>query len=1363
FIPAMEHTFAGDYQFSSLDAGNAITSGGNRFNQNVTFDGSGGWELQDSFSVYRAINFLSGTLRTNDQAVNAQFFRSTGRGVRTLEFGNSYITIESRSDQFFFGELSFNPDNLNFNAGSSTVEFTGVNSAGGYLNGPGQLEFNVVIFTCPFGRWYSNLYAPNSGERVDALVDSVLYYNSGGMGGDNTINYCYLRPGRTYEFGTNTTQTITEFDASGNCDEGAISLLSEFSDDVAFLDLTPGHVSDRVFLRGVEVTGGAPAMATDAVDGGDNAGWDFTAATPRTLFWVDSDGDWFDRNHWSLTSGGPGGACVPTAIDNVIFDANSNTDGDNYIRIENSTDRSVYCHDLTWEGVVNQTFDFVVGTVRMTGSLENNTNLNYFTSPTFFYGSEDETIAASGAQMNSFVFNHTGHYTFTKNISLFEISHQRGEITFANNRIEASRYVAVRSQTPKRLNMGNVFLRLTGESTGFWEAISVYRDANLTIDPGNSRVNLTASDAGIRADIPIALHDVVFSNPSGRGRMFTDQFLTPQTLTTNELTFFGNGNLELTVNTDTMIFAPGKAYVFAADLTQTINRFWQTIGNNCTPISLSSSSLGTQASASVPATGEILADFVQMQNITGIGGANFLAGSRSTNIANSNINWTFETAPQFQEVGFLGEDRALCVGEPVTLDAYNFSPGETYLWSDGSTDTTFTTDQSGTYFVEVTFETSCIIRDTVVILDVQDFTVDLGMDPTICAGEMVTFNADVGLNNADYEWQDGSTDASFTADASGSYFVTVDLGGCQKQDTVELTVTPLPTVELGEDVIACAGESFTLTPNLQAETFQWQDGSMDMTFSSDQPGVYWIDGTNGNCAIRDSVTVSYVDAGAVNLGPDITVCAADELLLDAGIPGVNYTWQDGSDGQTLLASSSGEYFVEIEISGCTAADTINVNFPDLPTIDLVNTYEACAGETFQLTTLTAADGYAWSNGQIGPDFSTDQPGVYTLTATVGTCTLTQDFSVNFLAPPVVDLGNDTLLCTATSFTIDAGQVGTWQDGTTAPSLTVNETGTYRITVTNAACTVVDSITVTFAGLDDGLIDAAFTACQGASFDYTATFPADSYNWSNGQTGPDFSTQVPGTYELTVAIGTCDLSDEFQVSFVDPPVVDLGPDTSYCAGTVVSLDAGATGVWQDGSSQQTFSASTPGTYRATVSNAGCAVSDSVTLTFLALPEFSLGEDQSGCEGDELVVTVPGGLGAVLWDDDSTDFVRTFTTSGQPWVAITDANGCVGRDTVQLTIAPPPLLELGPDTTVCDNLPFALTPITGQGILRWPDGSNDLTYPILDPGWVIAEIDNGACTNVDSIMIAFRECIFFQAYTPTAFSPNFDGVNDEFRPL
>ena len=62
-------------------------------------------------------------------------------------------------------------------------------------------------------------------------------------------------------------------------------------------------------------------------------------------FWVGNSGNWNDNSHWSFSSGGNGGAGIPTANDDVYFDANSFTVS-SLVQINNNA----VCRDINWEG-----------------------------------------------------------------------------------------------------------------------------------------------------------------------------------------------------------------------------------------------------------------------------------------------------------------------------------------------------------------------------------------------------------------------------------------------------------------------------------------------------------------------------------------------------------------------------------------------------------------------------------------------------------------------------------------------------------------------------------------------------------------------------------------------------------------------------------------------------------------------------------------------------------------------------------------------------------------------------------------------------------------------------------------------------
>src|SRR5690606_9338348 len=77
----------------------------------------------------------------------------------------------------------------------------------------------------------------------------------------------------------------------------------------------------------------------------------------------------------------------------------------------------------------------------------------------------------------------------------------------------------------------------------------------------------------------------------------------------------------------------------------------------------------------------------------------------------------------------------------------------------------------------------------------------------------------------------------------------------------------------------------------------------------------------------------------------------------------------------------------------------------------------------------------------------------------------------FVAPPTVELGPDTVLCTGQWLVLDAGNPGstyTWSTGSSSQTLPVGSAGEYAVTVDNGYCTRTDDVRVLFNPVPDRL-------------------------------------------------------------------------------------------------------------------------------------------------------------------------------------------------------------------------------------------------------------------------------------------------------
>ena len=211
-------------------------------------------------------------------------------------------------------------------------------------------------------------------------------------------------------------------------------------------------------------------------------------------------------------------------------------------------------------------------------------------------------------------------------------------------------------------------------------------------------------------------------------------------------------------------------------------------------------------------------------------------------------------------------------------------------------------------------------------------------------------------------------------------------------------------------------------------------------------------------------------------------------------------------------------------------------------------------------------------------------------------------------------------------------------------------------------------------------------------------------------------------------------------------------------------AGFTGTWQDGTVASEYQVNTPGTYALTVTDGPCTVFDSLSVGFFDLPTVDAGADQTGCAGDELTVDVATDpLNTVFWADGVSDLTRTFSLGGTYVVEVEDANGCTSTDSVTLTLRELPTIDLGPDTSVCADRSYRINARIEEGnSILWQDGSRDLSFFPREAGLVVAIVNDGLCSALDSVRVQFEICADFKVYMPSAFSPNLDGVNDGFGP-
>ncbi len=496
---------------------------------------------------------------------------------------------------------------------------------------------------------------------------------------------------------------------------------------------------------------------------------------------------------------------------------------------------------------------------------------------------------------------------------------------------------------------------------------------------------------------------------------------------------------------------------------------------------------------------------------------------------------------------------------------------------------------------------------------------------------------------------------------------------------------------------------------------------------------------------------------------------------------------------------------------CSA--TINSNFSILPNPVIAAapaTASVCQGGNFTFSANGAAT-YVWApptglNTTAGPSVIANPTltTVYSVMgSSVGCNSATQTVTLTVMPIPTVNISPATpTICFGGSIGLTANSnanIFNWSPGTglnttTAANVVANPNATQNYTVIASlnSCTSSAVVQVSVIVLPNLLTNVSQPViCSGEKTNINVN-GANSYVWSpatglNTSTG-SFVQASPGTsttYTITGFNGVCTASASVFIEIVPAPAIVLSsPGEQICEGksAAITVTGASNFTWMPSTALSTttgsFVVATPlsnTNYTVVGYNQSgtvvCTQKMSYSVIVVPMVEANVSPSVAICSGDKTTLTAGGG-NTIVWTPTTGlnigtggGVVASPNVSTEYTVDVSHYGNCNGYNTVFVKVNPVPSVTAGRDTTINLDQPMFLT-ATGTGTMTWIDGEeiscrvcpNSQVFPQRNSCYTIETVNDFGCKATDEMCIEVTKD--FGIYVPNAFTPNGDGLNDEF---
>ncbi len=638
-----------------------------------------------------------------------------------------------------------------------------------------------------------------------------------------------------------------------------------------------------------------------------------------------------------------------------------------------------------------------------------------------------------------------------------------------------------------------------------------------------------------------------------------------------------------------------------------------------------------------------------------------------------------------------------------------------------------------------------------------------------------------------------ANDPNSSVDVSGVGYDTYDLvwsiqySSCTVEDTVRINFFQQPIANAGNNDTIC-GLSYTLNANRSLPNGVgsgiWSSTTSGVVFANDtlpNSGVSvpnygpvtftWIE-NNGTCADTASVEIVFVQSPTAQAGADTAFCGF--LGNISAQPSVGSgTWSSSNPNIVFTAPNAPNTGIDASAAGygnytiywsevneiCSDLDSMVIDFFQQPVSD-PGTDSTICGQSFNLfanpSLPTGVGQGTWSSSDPGISFGNANDPNSSVTYTGygpvslqwkeenGVCSDSSTIQITFVEEPVANAGSNQNLCTLSGSLNAVPSVGTGTWSASDPNIVFGNV--------NSANTTIDA---TAAGY--GTYTVYWVESNGNCTD-SASISMGFFEQPNANAGQDstvcglnlnlYATPSVGTGTWSIVSGSGNLSNP------------NSPNSGLTASSYGSI----TLAWQE-------------------TNGPCSDQDQIVIDFLQPANANAGPDAEIC-GLQINMNATGPVGTGTWTGPSGAIISNpnspttqvdvaglgYGVYGFVWE---DVNGqCTDQDSVYITFYddPQPYFDCVDDEIVIYTTQptYNFQGMTDRGNQwHWDFGDGDTsnlqnpshTYEYLGKYNVVLTVtDQFGCTGTFSCELELKDDL--RAFVPNAFTPNGDGVNDEF---